>query len=354
MRGQMLVIRREWPVPVTILVLLGLLLTGCGGQTPTAAPQAATAPADQALPLTQPSSPTAEPPAGEVQTLRMALLPILDVLPFHVADQNGFFDQMGVRIELIAVKSAQERDTLMQTGQIDGMLADPLTPVLFNQEEEQIKVVRTASKSYPGAPLFRILAAPGSKIASAADLAGVEIGISQNTIIEYITARMLEKAGLTADQIATQEVSAIPVRFELLINGQIPAATLPDPLASGAIAAGARVVVDDASVEQLSQSILVFSSQALQTKPQAVRAFLRAWEMAVDELNSKPDAYRDLLIEQGRVPESIQGTFQMPPFPKASVPTPDQMADVVKWALDKGLVQNDVPYERMVDASFLP
>ena len=71
-------------------------------------------------------------------------------------------------------------------------------------------------------------------------------------------------------------------------------------------------------------------------------------------LSLKPDDYRDLLIEKGRVPESIQGTFQMPPFPEASVPTEEQLADVVEWALDKGLVSNDVPYERMVDDSYLP
>jgi NitT/TauT family transport system substrate-binding protein len=165
---------------------------------------------------------------------------------------------------------------------------------------------------------------------------------------------MLEKAGLTPDQIATQEVSAIPVRFELLINGEIPAATLPDPLASGAIAAGAMLVVDDSSVPDLSQSILAFSSEALETKSDAVRKFLEAWELAVEEINANPDRYHDLLIEKGRVPESIQGTYQMPPFPEARVPTPEQLADVVSWALSRGLIEADVPYERMVDDSFLP
>ena len=67
-------------------------------------------------------------------------------------------------------------------------------------------------------------------------------------------------------QIVGQEVSAIPIRFELLINGEIPAATLPDPLASGAIAAGAVAVVDDTTVPELSQSILAFSTEALEAK----------------------------------------------------------------------------------------
>jgi NitT/TauT family transport system substrate-binding protein len=284
----------------------------------------------------------------------MALLPVQDVLPFHVAQQNGYFEQVGVEVELVPVKSGQERDTLMQTGQVDGMLTDLLSPVLFNQEEALVKAVRTARRVYPESPIFRTVAAPGSTATSPADLAGVEIGSAQNTVIEYITDRMMENAGVPTDQITTQEVSAIPVRFELLINGEIAAATLPDPLASGAMAAGAVLIVDDTSVPEVSQSILAFSTESLQEKPEAVRGFLEAWEMAVGELNSNPEAYQALLIEKGRVPASIQGTYQMPPFPEASVPTVEQLADVVIWALDNGLIEEEIPYERMVDESYLP
>jgi len=291
---------------------------------------------------------------GDLGTLRIALLPILDVLPFHVAQQNGYFEELGVDVEGVAVKSAQERDTLMQTGQVDGMVSDLIAAAVFNQHGAQIKAVRTARAVYPGAPQFRLLAKPGSDMSSPADLAGVEVAVSQNTVIEYITHRMLEKAGLSRDQIAVQEVTAIPVRFELLINGEIEAATLPDPLASGAMAAGAVLLMDDTAISDLSLSILAFSVESLESQPEAVRRFLRAWSMAVDELNSHPEAYDALLIEVGRVPESIQGSFQMPPFPEDGVPAPEPVADAVQWARDEGLVQNDVPYDDMVDDSFLP
>jgi NitT/TauT family transport system substrate-binding protein len=316
-----------------ILILLAPLVSGCGGDEVT--------PSSGELPTVQ-------------QTLKVAVLPVMDILPLHVADLNGFFEQEGVKVELVPVKSAQERDTLMQTGQVDGMLTDLLSPVLFNQDKVQILVVRTARRVYPGSPLFSIVAEPGSEIESPLDLAGVRIGISQNTVIEYITERMLENAGLVPEQIASQEVSAIPVRFELLINGEIPAANLPDPLASGAVAAGAMLVVDDTSVPEYSQTILAFGIEMLEARPDAVRKFLQGWEMAVEELNSNPEKYNSLLIEKGRVPESVQGTFQMPPFPEASVPSPEQLADVVRWSIDKGLIEADIPYERMVDDSYLP
>ena len=151
-----------------------------------------------------------------------------------------------------------------------------------------------------------------------------------------------------------EEVTAIPVRFELLINGKLPAATLPEPQASGAIAVGAVPVIDDTTIPELSASVLTFSVKSLESKPKAVRKFLEAWEMAAKELNANPDRYRDLLIEVGRVPESVQGTFQMPPYPEASVPTPEQIADTVAWSIQHGIITKEIPYSQLVDGSFLP
>jgi NitT/TauT family transport system substrate-binding protein len=315
---------RHWNFRVLFVVLVALLtasLAGCGTEEPT--------------------------------TLKMVLLPIVDVLPMYVAEQNGYFEAQDIQVELVPVKSAQERDALIQAGEVDGMLTDVPGVGLFNQETVQVKIVATARRAYPGSPLCRLLAAPGSQIDAAIDLAGVKIGISQNTVIEYITDRMLERSGLGTDQIAIEEIKDIPVRFEQLMNGQLQAATLPDPLASGAIVAGARLVVDDSQFMGYSQSVLAFNLQTLEDKPQIVGKFLAAWNKAVADLNSDPEAYRDLLIEKGRVPESVQDSYAMPPFPEGEITSPDQWADVVAWLLDKGLIEREIPYDEAVDTSFL-
>jgi NitT/TauT family transport system substrate-binding protein len=279
---------------------------------------------------------------------------VLDVIPVFIAEQNGYFAEQGIQVEGIPVKSAQERDVLMQTGQVDGMLTDLISNGLLDKESPKVKAVYTARRSYPTAPVFRILAGPSSGITAPADLKGVPIGISQNTVIEYLTDRMLEAEGLRTGEIEGLEVSAIPVRFEQLIKGNIQAATLPDPLAQGAIAAGARPVVDDSKYPQLSQSVLSFSTEVLANKPNTVKKFLVAWEKAVRELNAHPEKYQDLLIEQGRVPQSIQGSYRMPPFPERGVPAADEVADVIRWMRDKGLLSRDIPYGEMVDPAYLP
>jgi NitT/TauT family transport system substrate-binding protein len=173
-------------------------------------------------------------------------------------------------------------------------------------------------------------------------------------VIEYLTDRMLQAEGLKAGEYSVVEVSAIPVRYEQLMNGNLKAATLPDPLAQGAIAAGARLVVDDVRYASQSQSVLTFRVETLRAKPNTVRKFLAAWERAVNELNANPTKYQALLIEQGRVPKAIENSYKMPPFPGPGVPTQAEIADLVQWMRSKGLVTRDIPYADMVDAAFLP
>ena len=306
---------------IILMVLLTAPLSGCGSQEP--------------------------------GTIKMALLPIVDVLPMYVAEQNGYFEAEGIQVELVPVKSGQERDALMQANEVDGMLTDLQGVGLFNREEVQVKALIMARKAYLDSPLFRLLAAPGSDIDDISDLAGVKIGVGKNTVIEYLTDRMLEKSGLSADQITVENIAAIPVRFEQLMNGQIMAATLPDPLASGAIAAGAKLIVDDSQFTEYSQSVLAFSLKTIKEKPETLKKFLTAWNKAVTDLNANPAAYDDLLIEKGRVPESVQGSYAMPPFPEGEITSEAQWADVVRWLMDKGLLEREIPYEEAVDTSFL-
>ncbi len=292
-------------------------------------------------------------PAEEAK-LKLSLIPVLDTIPVFVAQQNGYFKEVGIEVEGVPVKSPQEQNALVQAGQVDGMLTDLVVITIFNKQSPQVKAVYTARRPFPDAPLFRVLATPNSAIRSPADVKGVPIGISQNTIIEYITRRLLEGAGLKPDEVKVEEVNAITLRFEQLMNGNLMVATLPDPLAQGAVAGGARVVIDDTQRPELSQSVLAFRTEVLKNKPNTVRKFLVAWERAVQELNAHPEKYQGLMIEQGRVPKSIENSYQMPPFPGRGLPSEAEVTDVLNWMRGKGLINRDVPYDEMVDRTFLP
>src|SRR5512140_212615 len=137
--------------------------------------------------------------APEDPTLKIAVLPILDALPRYVAEAQGYFKDAGINVQFVPVASAAERDQLMQAGQADGMINDLISTVLYNKDTQKIAIVRFARVASTDQPQYSIVASKDSGITKPEDLKGVEIGISEGTVIAYTTDRLLQHAGLTQD-----------------------------------------------------------------------------------------------------------------------------------------------------------
>jgi len=286
--------------------------------------------------------------------LKIAVLPVLDSLPLYVAQQQNYFQKNGVEVELVSVASAPERDQLMQSGQVDGMLNEVVSTILYNREETRVVILRFARTASKEAPIFRLLAAKDSGIKTPQDLKDVPIGISQGTVIEYTTDRILSKAGVAEADIKKMAVPKIPDRMALLSSGKLKAAVLPDPLASLAIQNGAVNVIDDTTYPEVSNSVWSFSVKSVKNNPDAVRRFMASVEQAVQSINADNAKWSDLMTELKLVPPPLKDKYVISDFPLASVPNESQFADALAWLKGKGLIQKDVTYKDMVDASFFP
>jgi NitT/TauT family transport system substrate-binding protein len=287
-------------------------------------------------------------------SLKIALLPIVDVFPYYVAEARGYFDHYGVNVRAVPVASGLERDQLMQSGEIDGMLNELISTANFNRDRVQVKTIISARKAYPHYPLFRLLSSPATKLASVSDISGIAIGIAKNTIIEYITDRLLAAEGADPNKILKTSIPAIPERYQLLLQGQIKAATLPDPLAESALTAGAGLVIDDSTHPQFSVSVLSFNIKTLENKAEAVRSFLKAWDRAAADINANAESFRPLLLKKIRVPKHVQQTYNIPPYPRGEVPGIKQWADVMNWMISKDLLDSPLPYNDSISTAFLP
>jgi NitT/TauT family transport system substrate-binding protein len=326
-----------------LIVALGLamLLTAC---TPAAA-----------IPETQ--APEAEPAAQvqkEAVTLKIAVLPIIDALPMFVAEEEGLFAKHGVSVEFIPVASAPERDQILAAGQADGTINETLAVMLFNKESIQMQAVRYALRPAEGHGHFFIIASGKSGITSVDELKGVEIGVSQGTVIEYATERILQAEGFSADEIKTVAVPKIPDRMALLASGELQAGVLPDPLASLVIGQGGVIVADDSKYPEYGFSIISFRKDVINADPNAVRAFLAAVEEAIALVNADPAKYKSVLSEQKIVPPPLLETYQTPPFPAAGIPTQAEWLDALNWLKEKGALTVDVSYADSVNGSLLP
>jgi len=303
-----------------------------------------------------------QPAVGEIEAtspaepvlLKIAVLPILDALPMYVAQKESLFEKNGIKVEFIPVASGAERDQVITAGQADGMINEALSTMFYNKEKLQVQTVRYARAATAQDALFSILASAQSGFTTVDDLRNVEIGVSEGTVIDYLTDRLLEAEGFGADEIKKIAVPKIPDRMALLGTGELKAAMLPEPPVTLAEQQGAKLILDDRKHPEYSFSTITFRKPVIDKNPEAVRSFLAAIEQATDLINQDGAKYADLLVEQKVVPPPLAGKFKVPQFVKAGVPTEAQWKDVLNWAFAKGLITKDISYQESVNASFLP
>ena len=242
----------------------------------------------------------------------------------------------------------------MQAGQVDGTINETLAVMLFNKEKIQIQAVRYALMATEKSGHFFILASAKSGIKKVTELKGVEIGISQGTIIDYVTTRLLESQGFSQDEIKTLAVPKITDRMALLASGELKAAVMPDPLATLAIQQGATIIIDDSLNPKLGASVISFRKEFLDANPGSVKAFLDAIETAVTLINSNPGKYGNLLVERKIVPPALIGNYVIPEFPGNGVPSESEWNDVLDWAKSRKLFDNNISYSDSINPTFLP
>lgn len=285
---------------------------------------------------------------AESTTLKIGSLTIEENLPLLVAEKNGYFAAENIKVELVPFQSPVESQSAFQSGQLDGMITDIMIATLLRSSGEDLRVTSIALGATPQEGRFAIVASPKSNINTVQDLKGKSIGISSNSIIEYVTDGLLLEGGVNPSEVKKTTVAKIPLRLEMLLNNQIDAITVPDPQISYTVAQGAKIIAEDTKGANLSQSVMIMTSKALNNKKDATSRFYKAYAKAVDEINQKPDQYKELLVKNVNIPENVVSSYKVQHYSKPQLPAEKDVNNVIAWLKSKSLLKNEVKYQDFI------
>lgn len=284
----------------------------------------------------------------ESNKLKIGSLPIEDNLPILVAQKNGYFAEQNLDFQLIPFQSPVESQSAFQSGELDGMITDMLIAAMLKSSGENLRVTSLTLGATPQEGRFAIIAAPKSNIKTVADLKGKSIGISSNSIIEYVTDGLLAAEGVKPSEVNKTTVAKIPVRLEMLLNNQIDAITVPDPHISYTVSQGAKIIAEDTQGENLSQAVIIMTGKALDNKKDALQRFYKAYTKAVDDINGAPEKYKNLLVENVNIPANIADTYRVQHYSKPQLPAEKEVNNVISWLKDKKLLKNEISYDSLI------
>ncbi len=285
---------------------------------------------------------------AKASPIRIGVLPIVESLPFIVAQERGLFKAYELKVEILSFASALERDSAIQSRAIHGAIHDILGLSLLRSKDIPYTIVTNMTLPTPGRDLFALLASPGSGLESIEGLRGGEIGLSSHTIAEYVTDSLLSLKGIRPDEVKKVEVKKIPLRFQMLMEGKLKAAALPEPLASLAIFQGAKKLGGDYGLKG-TQVVLVFQESFIRSETETLIRFGKVHRQAVQMINENPLRWRELLVEKGRLPSPIKDVYTLNPFSEIQIPTPEEIQAVKSWMERKGFDTSKLAYPSLVN-----
>lgn len=277
-----------------------------------------------------------------LQGLAVGVMPDVDSVPIIIAEEKGYFAEEGLKVDIQKFKSAMDRDAALQSGNLDGAISDLLAVAFAKEGGFDVKVTSYTDGTY------KLIAGSDTDAVKPQDLAGSDVAVSKNTIIEYVNDCIMAGQNMPEGSINKVVIPQIPTRLEMLQNGKLAAAILPEPMGSVAIANGCRFITDSEEMG-VHPGIMMFTAGAAADKKAEVQAFYRAYNKAVRYLNEhSQEEYMDLVIEKSGFPAAAKTALKLPEYREAGLPTEKDVSECMSWMVQKKLIKQNYTYGELV------
>ena len=274
----------------------------------------------------------------QISPLKVGMMSAVDIIPFYVASQHGYFEEEGVDVELILFSNGQARQTALQTGTVDGTMTDLISIILSNAN---------------GFALFGTLSTDGVfPLLSHVNLETtntINAGVMQVSVTNYLLDTYLANT----HNLNKIYINDIPTRLEALTSNNIDVGIFPEPFASiGALRGLEKIIFKENNIE--SVDIIAFTQKAIHEKSDQIGAFHRAYNKAVIALgNGEVDGEEILFASIPALPVAIKGTINIPTFTKAHLPSREFVNELINYTNKISGQQINLTYDAIIDKRFL-
>jgi NitT/TauT family transport system substrate-binding protein len=166
--------------------------------------------------------------------VRALVLPYLGYAPFFIAEEEGFFRERGVDVEIVEAENGLRMLPVFVNGDLD-VYSGQLYAGLLNAVARGAAVRIVADKGHVGSSGDTYLSfvarrdlVESGRLRGPADLRGRRISVSPGGTSEYYLHALLRAGGLSATDVQTEHVPLV-TRWQALGSGALDLASAAEP-----------------------------------------------------------------------------------------------------------------------------
>lgn len=292
---------------------------------------------------TEPSaSPDSGSENGELQTVNVVGVPVVDMAALYVGEEQGFFEEEGLALNIEFGQGTAAMIPALLNGQFDFQYGGSVN--LLQATDAEIPVVAIAAggrtTGVQGEDHGGLLVLEDSPVQTAADLENKTIAVNAlRGLHEVALWASIRKAGGDPTKVSFVEM-ALPDMGAALESGQIDAASTSEPFLGVLQGEGARLVTSlyvDADPDFVTALYFVTAEKA-QSDPELIEKFTRALEKSFAYSNENPDAVRAQLGNFTQIDPGLIETMTLTNFSWGL--TSDDLLLIAELAADANALEN--------------
>lgn len=232
----------------------------------------------------------------EVIELKVGLLPIIHVAAFEIAQQQGFFEEEGLKVESQMFNAGAAGVAALMSGDIQ--IAWSAVTSDLNALSQGVPILAVAPGAYAGVgdqDSGALVVRGDSDIKTIADLEGKTVSIvAQQSLAHLETLAALDKNGVDLKSVNYVEI-AFPDIGGAIASGRIDSGSTVEPFRSILLEQGMRKIgapATEAYPEATQTTEWVTSAQYAAKSPEGVERFQRAMAKANEYATANPDDAR--------------------------------------------------------------
>ena len=271
-----------------------------------------------------------------------------------VAEAKGFFeeefakDNIKIHTEIFFYFGPAIIEA-MSTGDVDLSIVGVFPVVNANNAGNKIIILASGNYTEDG---FRLVVGPEATITSVEELSGLKIGVPFGTAEHQITLQLLEKHGLTTDQVELvnlQQADALTA----LLGKEIDAALFNSGTLSAAENAGAKTIATNKEVGLIVNPV-IGKKEFVEANPEITSRFLKVLDKTAKWIDENEDETVKIAAEiNGTDEESIRVSLLSR---GRTISVDDEylrgpVESTLNFVLAQGLIEN-LAYDDIVDTSY--
>ncbi|MET8168004.1 ABC transporter substrate-binding protein [Streptomyces sp. NPDC005329] len=252
-------------------------------------------------------------------TVKLGLIPIVDVAPVYLGVKQGFYEKHGLKLSITTAQGGAAIVPGVVSGQFQFGFSNMTSLMVAQSNNVPVQAVSNgiASTGVQGKDFGAITVKKGSALTSAKDLEGKKVAINTlKNINETAVRESVRKAGGDPDRVKFVEL-AFDQMPAALDSGQIDAAMVVEPaLATVKSQGGAEIaspLVDVAP--NLTVAMYFTSTQYAQKNPDLVKKFQEATAESLAYADAHPDEVRQIVTTYTKIPASVLAQVTLPKWP---------------------------------------